>query len=262
MTNFTCVILQLAISDNNQSWDVAHAINSDPHNFSFWRRSIILLRFGLLWLMSSRSNEVNNPHNIKGFLQIRTCATGWKFKAWLNFHQVLKACLNLFRSYEVCTKLIPRRFLNQPCANIQQLWIILKYTFCCQSLALEYDTSCVEIVWEMAAIESPKQAKTSSLKLALFKTYRRCAVSYYHADMHVFIESAQRTLARQAVSATHSLNAGLIIRVIIDSTVLCIVLHTVHRNDQKCNFWWTHSACLGPSIVVISHTISAHKVSY
>ena len=78
--------------------------------------------------------------------------------------------------------------------------------------------------------------------------------------MHVFIESAQRTPNRQAVSATPSLNAVLIIRVIIDFTVLCIVLHTVHRNFQKCNFWWTHSACLGPSIAAISHTISAHKV--
>ena len=53
-----------------------------------------------------------------------------------------------------------------------------------------------------------------------------------------------------------------IIRVIIDSTVLCIVLHTVHTNFQKCNFWWTHSACLRPSIADISHTISAHKVSH
>ena len=51
--------------------------------------------------------------------------------------------------------------------------------------------------------------------------------------MYVFIESAQRTTTRQAVSATPSQNAVLIIRVIIDSTVLCIVLHTVHRNFQK-----------------------------
>ena len=51
--------------------------------------------------------------------------------------------------------------------------------------------------------------------------------------MHEFTESAQRTPTRQAVSATPSLNAVLIIRVIIDSTVLCIVLHTVHRNFQK-----------------------------
>ena len=51
--------------------------------------------------------------------------------------------------------------------------------------------------------------------------------------MHEFIESAQRTPTRQAGSATPSLNAVLIIRVIIDSTVLCIVLHTVHRNFQK-----------------------------
>ena len=51
--------------------------------------------------------------------------------------------------------------------------------------------------------------------------------------MYEFIESAQRTLTRQAVSATPSLNAVLIIRVIIDSTVLCIVLHTVHRYFQK-----------------------------
>ena len=54
--------------------------------------------------------------------------------------------------------------------------------------------------------------------------------------MHEFIESAQRTPTRQAVSATPSLNAVLIIRVIIDhvdSTVLCIVLHTIHRNFQK-----------------------------
>ena len=51
--------------------------------------------------------------------------------------------------------------------------------------------------------------------------------------MHEFIESAQRTPTRQAVSATPSLNAVLIIRVIIVSTVLCIVLYTVHRNFQK-----------------------------
>ena len=58
------------------------------------------------------------------------------------------------------------------------------------------------------------------------------------------------------------LNAVLIICVITDSTVLCVVLHTVHRNFQKCNFWWMHSACFGPSIAAISHTISAHKVSH
>ena len=52
--------------------------------------------------------------------------------------------------------------------------------------------------------------------------------------MHVFNESAQRTPTRQAVSATPNLNAVLIIRVIIDSTVLCIVLNTVHRNFHKC----------------------------
>ena len=142
--------------------------------------------------------------------------------------------------------------------------------------------------------------------------------------MHVFIESAQRTPTRQAVSATPSagvlncfglcatinlwmrsevpqmyiflnvsyyflcfwtpfkchkercdvalmplfekawpsLNAVVIAGVIIDSTVLGIVLHTVHNYFQKCNFWWTHSACLGPFIAAISHTISAHKVSH
>ena len=53
-----------------------------------------------------------------------------------------------------------------------------------------------------------------------------------------------------------------IIRVIIDSTVVCIVLQTVHTNFQNCNFWWTYSACLRPSIADISHTISAHKVSH
>ena len=37
--------------------------------------------------------------------------------------------------------------------------------------------------------------------------------------MHIFTESAQRTPTRQAVSATPSLNAVLIIRVIIDSTL-------------------------------------------
>ena len=47
-------------------------------------------------------------------------------------------------------------------------------------------------------------------------------------DMHVVIESAQKTPTRQAVFATPSLNAVLIIHVIIDSTVLCIVPHTVH----------------------------------
>ena len=107
----------------------------------------------------------------------------------------------------------------------------------------------------------PETGKTRSLKLALFKNPIGAALYYYHAVMHVFIESAQRTPTGQAVSATPSLNAVLIIRVIIDSTVLCIVLHTVHRNFQKCNFWWTHSACLGPSIAAIPHTISAHKVS-
>ena len=54
--------------------------------------------------------------------------------------------------------------------------------------------------------------------------------------MHVFIESAQRTPTGQAVSATPALNAVLIIRVIIDSTVLCIVLHTVHRNFKSATF--------------------------
>ena len=79
--------------------------------------------------------------------------------------------------------------------------------------------------------------------------------------MHLFIESAQRTLTQQVVSATPSLNTVLIIYAIIDSTVLCIVLHTVHRIFQKCNFWWTHLACLGPSIENISHTISVHKIT-
>ena len=106
----------------------------------------------------------------------------------------------------------------------------------------------------------PQTGKTRSLKLALFKNRIGVALLYYHADMHVFIESAQRTPTREAVSATPSLNAVVIIRVIIDSTALCIVLHTVHRKFQKCNFWWTHSACLGPSIAAIFHTISAHKV--
>ena len=111
----------------------------------------------------------------------------------------------------------------------------------------------------------PETGKTRSPKLALFKNPIGAALwylSYYHADLQVFIELAQRTPTRQAVSATPSLNAVLIIRVIIDSTVLCIVLYTVHRNFQKCNFWWKHSACLGPSIAAISHTISAHKRSH
>ena len=69
--------------------------------------------------------------------------------------------------------------------------------------------------------------KTRSLKLALFKNPIDAAhvVTYYHADMHVFIESAQRTPTRQAISATPSLNAVLIIRVIIDSKCSALYMY-------------------------------------
>ena len=46
-----------------------------------------------------------------------------------------------------------------------------------------------------------------------------------------------------------------------------ILEHDIHLwiqvpPGQKCNFWWTHFACFGPSIAAISYTISAHKVSH
>ena len=59
--------------------------------------------------------------------------------------------------------------------------------------------------------------------------------------MHVFIESAQRTPTRQAVSATHKCCAHHPCFHCFHSALLYVVLHTVHRNFQKCNFWWMHS---------------------
>ena len=43
-------------------------------------------------------------------------------------------------------KLIPRRFLKQAVCKYPTTVNNSEYTFCCQSLALECDTSCVEIM--------------------------------------------------------------------------------------------------------------------
>ena len=88
----------------------------------------------------------------------------------------------------------------------------------------------------------PETGETCSPKLALLKIPIGAALStrtcVYSLNQHKGLRLDRQFLLH--------LNAVLIIHVIIDSTVLCIVLHTVHRNFQKCNFWWMHSACFGP----------------
>ena len=106
----------------------------------------------------------------------------------------------------------------------------------------------------------PEIGKTRSLKLALLKIAIGAAL-YTTTQTCTYSLNQHKALWLDGRFLLH-LNTVLIIRVIIDSTVLSVVQHTAHRNFQKCNFWWTHLACFGPSIVDISHTISAHKVSH
>ena len=54
--------------------------------------------------------------------------------------------------------------------QISKNLIILKYTFFCQSLALECDTSCVENCVRNGSDRKPETGKTCSIKLALLKT--------------------------------------------------------------------------------------------
>ena len=156
------------------------------------------------------------------------------------FPSVLWSCFTWIQIH--LAKLIPRRFLKPAVfkypttVNNPEIYILLPKP--CPWMWHLMCGNCVR----NGSDRKPETGKICSLKLALFKNPIGAALWYYHADMHIFIESAQRTPTRQAVSA---INAVLIIRVIIDSTVLCIVQHTVHRNFQKCNFWWTHSVCLG-----------------
>ena len=72
-----------------------------------------------------------------------------------------QTCITVMRSnnlnwYTLGTINSSAVFKNQPCANIQQLWINLKYTC---------DTLCAEIVWEMAVIELSKHAECVHQKL-------------------------------------------------------------------------------------------------
>ena len=86
----------------------------------------------------------------------------------------------------------------------------------------------------------PETGKTRSLKLALFKSPIGAALLYYHVDMHVFIESAQRTPTQQAVSATPSLNAVLIIHGIIDPQycTLSIEIFKSATFDERIRCVW------------------------
>ena len=86
--------------------------------------------------------EVNNPYNNIEFLLIRTCAACRKFKV-VNFHLVLKACLNLIRHSFVeiinCEKLI-LRFQQEVAQGILRLCFhsclifVLKLSFITQIL--------------------------------------------------------------------------------------------------------------------------------
>ena len=69
----------------------------------------------------------------------------------------------------------------------------------------------------MTAIEGTKQAKPVHQNWHFWKFLKQ-----------VFIESAQRTPTQQAVSARHKGCAHHPCHLFIDSTVLCVVLHTVH----------------------------------
>ena len=98
--------------------------------------------------------------------------------------------------------LIPRRFLKPAVCkypttvNSSEIYILLPKP--CPWMWHLICGNCVR----NGSDRKPKTGKTHSLKLALLKIPIG-AVLYYHADMHVFSKSAQRTTIRQTVSATH-----------------------------------------------------------
>ena len=103
-------------------------------------------------------------------------------------------------------KLIPQRFLKPAVCkypttvNNSEIYILLP-----KSSPWMWHLICGNRV-RNASDREPETDKTRLPKLALIKiSYRRCAVilPVYHADMHIFTESAQRTPTRQAISATH-----------------------------------------------------------
>ena len=87
--------------------------------------------------------------------------------------------------------------------------------------------------------------KALSLKLALLKkSYRRCAV----------------ILPRGRARIHWICHAVFIICVILDSTVLCVVLHTVDRNCFKVQLLVNAFGVFRAFYRAISHMISLHKV--
>ena len=100
--------------------------------------------------------------------------------------------------------------------------------------------------------------ETRSPKLE--NSYRHCAVILQceHARIHSL--NQQKVLWLDRPFLLH-LNAVLIIRVIIDSSV-SVLYYTLSIGIFKSAPFGERTRCFRPSIAAISHTISAHKVSH